>query len=500
MNGNSKYDFFTAEGEMAKNLRQLYNIITTLVRRWSVLMEMVQADPILLDEEFTFITSRLWSEKYVIGIMVRCFWLAYADVKDKTITKKGNEWLELLKQNAENSPQSKSDIIMQKLYDPEATNRTRAIQGCYKTWRESREEELEYWSSMGIEFPKSAERGRVNAPIYDDEANLLMTVQQTVHRLKTEKANTPKTLLHIYSMDQKRISDTKSLSNKDIAIAFDIYDELFEKANGITDYSEYVNEWVNLCRYEASVKGTLIAKIARYMVDHDISDLKLTPEIEMFFCLYFRRHQVRLFGDQFSFSPNIVLQNYQFLDYDDMISLCLDKGKAQHERERKGKAVLLTRYIACQIINVVRIMYPDIFKPYFESRDKDSIDRRTMYLFCKECWPFLEKHRSSGVYSNSNGKIDHKLIRKIRNVISVFNSVPCSGEENLYIDLGVPKHLNYYCQEMLKAKEKFEMEHPEYTDEEKERMFYVLLFEKDSENALSVSVHLEKESSRQVGG
>ena len=53
---------------------------------------------------------------------------------------------------------------------------------------------------------------------------------------------------------------------------------------------------------------------------------------------------------------------------------------------------------------------------------------------------------------------------------------------------------------MLKAKEKFEMEHPEYTDEEKERMFYVLLFEKDSENALSVSVHLEKESSRQVGG
>jgi hypothetical protein len=153
---------------MAKNLRQLYNIITTLVRRWSVLMEMVQADPILLDEEFTFITSRLWSEKYVIGIMVRCFWLAYADVKDKTITKKGNEWLELLKQNAENSPHSQSDIIMQKLYDPEATNRTRAIQGCYKTWRESREEELEYWSSMGIEFPKSAERGRVNAPIYDD--------------------------------------------------------------------------------------------------------------------------------------------------------------------------------------------------------------------------------------------------------------------------------------------------------------------------------------------
>ena len=49
MNGNSKYDFFTAEGEMAKNLRQLYIIITTLVRRWSVLMEMVQADPILLD-------------------------------------------------------------------------------------------------------------------------------------------------------------------------------------------------------------------------------------------------------------------------------------------------------------------------------------------------------------------------------------------------------------------------------------------------------------------
>lgn len=435
MNDKHQYNFQIAEGEMAQSLRTLYDEISEWTENLIPTVENCFVHTTFYGWEHDFIVSRVQRKEIIFEVIARCFWLAYANVKKKTISRKIREQEEA--EDSENLRIVKNGLDYNEAdsYDKDRIVCSRTVEKYSEKYVKNKIAELEYLESCGFTVPKFDEKPRKNAPRLDDDANLNMIIEQTPHKDIKGGKNTPKTLLHL--TESQNITDSKKVSDTVVADAFASYDNLYDKAKRLTDYGAYVDEWINLWRYETNQKGTLIAKLAKHMSENHVSELN-GELIELLFGKYRRAEQLQTHKSTVLYTPQIAMERYQIFEYDDLISLYFDQNKSYEEKKKAANIVLFIHWMEGRLVKRIGRNYPKLFDPYFKSTDNDSEARKTIYLFCKECWPIVEKYEKSGVYPYSNRKIDHALIKKIRKVTAMLSSFPCTGTGELAIAFPCP--------------------------------------------------------------
>ena len=170
---------------------------------------------------------------------------------------------------------------------------------------------------------------------------------------------------------------SRKKANEALKAACELHNKIIDEAKNISCTREYVAACIHLCKYEQAFRFSLFAKIAWYLKSHM---LPMNTPLPSAFYYYWGRY---LTQSIFPSSDSLLIQYYDFLDYDQTIQRLFDPKTPSSYPER----VSLWRELLVEVLQLMDNIENPCNMPAWT--DKDFMDA---FNFFKKDYPIIEEY------------------------------------------------------------------------------------------------------------
>ena len=262
-------------------------------------------------------------------------------------------------------------------------------------------------------------RGKNNKKLLD-RANMIFLNQIATAQKRTVRECQIKTF-GLLNLLLKNVTNSDRVPTPDLAKAYMQIEALYKEAKSTKKPEDYIAHWVNSYRLEKNLFPTLINSMADYMIENKLTEIPFNKShIDNIFHTYICTLDKPI-------ECTFLIDTFAILNYSKWIPYLFDKNSI----EDFSNYILESRFDENKVIffikNKIRkhleqfnveINNEDIMENFFLHyvKKEDFYKNQTLYEFCKNSYPIIERHITINVYQGLSKRISYKKIKYIREI------------------------------------------------------------------------------------